>query len=156
MEDVTEPWQSGVDIMSLTDTDLESPRNKSTRIANSSRELHRMVETLARAQDLDWSATCDRALRIELAHAIDNYEVSFTHEEYDVAYTIPPISWIDDHEPVDGALVDSTDVADEDRTIGFSTAEVVFEMAQQAIHEGAYESLTDVVTSGIERQLGQN
>jgi len=145
--------------MSFTDADLEQSRTKYTRIANGNRDLHALLHTLRRREGLDnVSKTLDRALRVELAHAIDNYDVTFEHEDWGVRYLIPPVTWLHEQDygtqsPVD--LQDPPENDEYDRTIGFTTTPIVFEMAQAAIDEGAYDSLSNIVEAGIRRMLGR-
>lgn len=156
MVDVEDPWQQDVSVTELTDTDIQVARNQQTRVADSGYELHRLVETLRQAEDLpDWGMTCDRALRVELAAGIDAYDIQFSREDYDIAYTIPPVGWIADREWETVDLVDEDDVDVSDRTIGFSTPPVVHTMAKDALDEGAYNTLTEMVETGVMRMLGR-
>lgn len=152
---VDRDWRSGVGVRDLTDTDLQSSRNESMAVSDSTGETHVLIETLKRAQNMDtWSAVCDRALRFELAHAIDNYDVSFDRSDFDVQYTIPPVGWVEDQEPLDAKLVPPPEVDTDDRVIHFSTAPVVAEMTVEAVEEGSYETQKSVVEHGLRRQLG--
>jgi len=126
----------------------------STKVSDSSRRLHRLVETLRERDELpSWSETVDRALRVELAYLIDSGEVSFTREDYDVAYTIPPEGWVLGREFDAVSLVGEGDVDSDDRWISFSTPIVVKEMADEA--KGQVDmTLTELVESGVKRMLG--
>lgn len=155
--DVTNPWTDGVGVRDLTDTDLEASRVKSTRVSDPEYELHRFVETLRRHWGLDnWSQTIDRAVRVELAHAIDFYGVSFSRGDFDVAYTIPPLGYVDDVEYSRLDLVDESAVDTDDRTIGASVPPVVFAMMQAALAEGYAETLSGFVKQAVRRQCGHN
>jgi len=149
------PWKDGVDVMKLTDTDLETSRTKSTSVADTSLELHRLVETLRRHWGMEaWSDTVDRGVRIELTHAIDNYDVSFDHSDFDVAYTIPPLGWTDGREYPVVDLVPVDDVDTDSRYVRYSTPPVVWEMIQAAIDDGYVETATEFVERAVVRQLG--
>lgn len=154
---VDEPWASDADIMDLTDTDIEAKRTMHTKISDTSGELHRLVETLRRHEGLDArSATCDRALRVELAHAIDERIVTFDRDTYDVAYTIPPAGWLQQRVFSEVALVDEDDVDIDSRAIGFTTPDVVHSMAREAIdNDDAYGTLSEIVMDGTKRLLGR-
>lgn len=153
---VSEPWAGDADVTDLTDVDLQASRSFNTKVSDSSHELHRLVETLRREQGLDdWSQTVDRAIRIEVACAIDARDVTFTRDDYDVAFTIPPAVWAEKQIFSEVELVDEDDVDTSERAIGFSTPEVVKEMVDDAIDEGAYDSITDMVRSGVNRMLGR-
>lgn len=156
MSDVSDLWQTDVDIRELTDSDLEAARNKYTRISDAGRNLHNLLATVIDEYSLDnRSEAADCALRIELAAAIDDYDVLFSHDDYDIAYTIPPVGWVGDQEFETVSLVDADDVDSDERAVGFSTAPVVFEMAQDAIQQGSYDNLSDIVACGLRRMLGQ-
>lgn len=153
-ENVDDPWAKDVEVHYLTDTDLQASRNMGTMVSDQDRELHRLVETLRQHEELsNWSEACDRALRVELSHAIDNERVTFRREDYDVAYTIPPTIWLEQVFP-EVPLVPECDVDTSDPAIGFSTPTVCHEMAKEAIEDGSYNLLTEIVQSGAERLLG--
>lgn len=153
---VTEPWAAGTDVTDLSHTDLTSTRTSNSKVSDPSRELHRLVETLRRQQDLpSASETIDRALRVELAWALDQGNVPFTRADVGILYLVPPQGWVADQDFEDIPLVDPEDVPDNGRSISFSTAPTCFEMAQAAIDEAEYENLTDVVRHGVERMLGR-
>lgn len=173
--DVDDPWAGDVDVTEMTAIDLEASREWSTKVSDPDRELHRLVATYCEHSGLDdWSMVCDRALRVELAYAIDAFEVSFSREDFDVRSTIPPLGWVEDscnesstETASEGSreldeqafervsLVDASEVGGEDRWIGFSSPHVVKDMADRAQEEGAYESLTEMVRAGCERLLGR-
>lgn len=159
MSTIRELWTQDVedfDFTNLTDTDLEARRSKYTKISDSKYELHQMLETLRRKWGLDnMSEAGDRVLRIELAHMIDSYTVQFTHEDYNVAYTIPPLEWIHDQEYEHTELVDIDEIDTSDRTIGISTPDVVYEMTQKALETSSYNTITEIVRSGTRRLLGK-
>jgi hypothetical protein len=156
MSNIT-PWKDDVDVMELTDTDLEASRTKNTGVSDPSRELHLLVETLRRRWDFEnRSATIDRAVRIELTHAIEEYEVPFEHADFDVAYTIPPLEWVRGRTYDTMSILDEEAVSEESRTIRFSTPPAAFEMIQAAIEEGYAENLTEFVRQSVRRQLGHS
>jgi hypothetical protein len=156
-DDVDEPWASDADIMDLTDTDIEAKRTMHTKISDTSGELHRLVETLRRHEGLDArSATCDRALRVELAHAIDNHLVTFDRDTHDVAYTIPPAGWLQQRVFSEVTLLDEGEMNVDTRAIGFTTPDVVHDMARDAVdNDEAYETLSEIVMNGTKRLLGR-
>lgn len=164
MEDIDEPWSADATITDLTDTDLQAARNAYSEVSDPTRELHQLVGTLLAQCELeDASALCDRALRIEVAYAIDNNVVSFvrlgyvpfTRSDYDVAYMIPPKGWVQNHEFPERELVSQSEVEDMDRTIGFSTTPTVKQMAKQAVEYGAYETISKLVIAGLRRMAGK-
>ncbi len=150
---VTDPWQRDVAVTDLTDTDLTATRTAPLAVSDPDGEYHRKAEALVNAQLLDeYSAICDRAARIELAYAIDNYVVEFSRDDFDVAYTIPPVGWVEDMETYDVSI--PTEMAVEERQINMTTAPVVESMVEAAVEEDAYETKSAVVQRGLDRQLG--
>jgi hypothetical protein len=155
-KDVSAPWAADADVRDMTDTDIVATRSYNTKVSDTSHELHRLVETLRREQGLDTqSATADRALRVELAYTIDERGVKFSREDFDVAYTIPPASWVQER------MFPTVDVLDEDevdvsgRTLGLTIPSVVREMVDEATDNGPYETMTEMVKMGAKRMLGQ-
>lgn len=170
---IMDRWRGDADIMDLTAKDLEEGRSQYTRVSDSSRELHLLLELLQRRLGLEnWSQAADIALRIELAHAIDNYQIDFSREDYEIAYMIPPVGYVDelldsstelliledsDVEPQqwkDFLPLDESDIDDDHRTIGFSTTETVHTMAKDAVEREAYETVSEIVKTGVKRLLG--
>jgi len=148
-------WKEGVDVTELTATDLEATRGRHTRVSDPDRNLHRYLETIVRNTDLpNWNYAADRALRVELAHIIDNWEVDFERADYDIAYTIPPVGWIEQQDFEQLEIVDESEVADAERTVGFNTPEEVVEMAKDAVKQGAYETMSELVKAGAKRLSG--
>jgi hypothetical protein len=155
-KDVSAPWAADADVRDMTDTDIVATRSYNTKVSDTSHELHHLIETLRREQGLDTqSATADRALRVELAYTIDERRVKFSREDFDVAYTIPPASWVQEQ------MFPTVDVLDEDevdvsgRTLGLTTPSVVREMVDTATDNGPYETMTEMVKQGAKRMLGQ-
>lgn len=164
-----EPWREGVDVTELTDRDLQQPRNVSKALSDSSGTYRRKVEALADVSGLDYSQLLDRAVRVELAHAIDTYRVSFARDDFDVAYTIPPVGWVPQHDTT--SQNDHTDADDEradrctydpslpaeptieSRLLNYTVPPVVKAMMEAAVEEGVYESETALAKAGIDRLL---
>lgn len=158
-DDVTAPWWPD-DIRLVTDTDLQAKRYARGQLADPTDYSARLVETARRAEGLETaSATIDRAVRIQLASLIDNREVLFSRDDYDISYLIPPPSWVseqrfDTHEII--TIEDlPDDIAAENRSIAFTTAEVVYEMLQDATQQTEYETLSALIRGGLERLIGQ-
>jgi hypothetical protein len=158
MPNVDDPWtDEDIEVTDKTHTDIESNRTHNSNVTDSSRELHRFVATLVDETGLDVSQACDRAMRVALAVALDEHRVPFTREDYDVAYTIPPAGWAtervfaqveplpEDHEAVEAL----------DRAVNFTTPDVVYEMAGEAIEAGTFDTYGDVIVAGCRRLLGQ-
>jgi hypothetical protein len=157
MSDVhpSDPWKSDADVTDMTATDLEASRGRHTRVSDPDRDLHLYLETIVRHSDLpNWNYAADRALRVELGHIIDNWEVDFERADYDIAYTIPPVGWLDQQDFEQLEIVDESEVADAERTIGFNTPEEVVEMAKAAVEYGAYETMSELVKTGAKRLCG--
>jgi len=150
------PWKDDIDFRELTDRDLQASRNRYSKVSDTSRELHVLLETLRQQHEfMNLSETIDYVLRVELSHAIDEWAVDFDHKDYDIAYTIPPVAYVTDREYEDVPLVDESDVDTDDRAISLSTVPVVYTMAQDAVEQDAYETVTDLVIQGAKRLLGK-
>lgn len=150
--DVFDPWRRGVDVSDLTDTDLTATRTAPLAVSDPDGEYHRKAAALRTEQSLENdSAVCDRAVRIEIAHAIDNYVVEFSRDDFDVAYTIPPVGWVRQMETYPVEI--PTDMTVEDRQINMTTAPVVKSMIEAAVEEGPYETKSAIVQHGLDRQL---
>ncbi len=156
-DDVTEPWWPD-DIRLVTDTDLQAKRYARGQLSDPTDYSTRLVETARRAEGLETtSATIDRALRIQLAHLIDSRDVLFSRDDYDVSYLIPPPSWVSEqrfetHEVVAvEELSDGLDPAE--RSIAFTTADVVYEMLQDAADQTEYDTLSALIRDGLERMV---
>lgn len=154
MTDITDPWAADATVMEMTDTDLQAARNESIGVTYEGDYVPRLVASLHRLQDLDISAICDRALRIELAAAIDNYDVTFSRGDYDVAMTLPQTGWTADNTPLTDAMVVGTADIEVPDVIYASTPTVVAEMATEAVAQEAYESKRSIIVAGLERQCG--
>lgn len=158
-DDVTALWWPD-DIRLVTDTDLQSSRNARGQLSDPTDYSARVVETARRAEGLETaSATIDRGLRVQLAYLIDSGEVSFSREDYSIKYTIPPTSWVGErrfapHETVSRENLPD-DLDPDERSIAFTTAEVVYKMLQDAISETEHDTLSELICEGVERLLGQ-
>lgn len=158
-DDVTDPWWPD-DIRLVTDTDLQASRYARGHLSDPTDYSVRAVETARQAEGLETaSATIDRGLRVQLAHLIDSGEVSISREDYNIAYTIPPASWVREHYvnsyeilPCE-ALPD--DVDPDERSIAFTTAETVYEILQDIINETEHDTLSGLIRKGVERLIGQ-
>jgi len=158
-DDVTEPWWPD-DIRLVTDTDLQAKRYARGQLSDPTDYSARLVETARRAEGLETaSATIDRGLRIQLAYLIDSREVLFSRDDYDVSYLIPPPSWVSEQRFESHEVLSVEDLPDgvdpEERSIAFTTSEVVYEMLQDAADQTEYETLSDLLRAGLERLIGQ-
>lgn len=158
-DDVAAPWWPN-DVRLLTNTDLEAKRYARGNLSDPTDYAHRLVETARRCEGLNTlSATIDRGLRVELAYLIDSRGVMFTRDDYDIAYTIPPASWVAEHrfskrEVLSvGQLPDNLDPTEQ--TIAFTTAEVVYEMLHDAQPQTDHDTLSGVCRAGVERLIGR-
>jgi len=153
MDDVAKQWAPDVDVTEMTDTDLTASRRDNSNISDPTRELHRLAEAVNEYyeyDDLSW--TLDTALRHELARLIDNDEVSFGREDFDVRYTIPPEGYVIEHEYDE---IDVPEDSDLDRAINFSTAPVVLGMADRVVHEQKHDSISVTVRAGLRLLAGR-
>jgi len=158
-DDVTEPWWPD-DIRLVTDTDLQAKRYARGQLSDPTDYSARLVETARRAEGLETaSATIDRALRIQLAHLIDSRGVLFSRDDYDISYLIPPPSWVDEQRFDQRDVVAVEDLPEDidaaERSLAFTTAEVVYAILQDAIDDTEYETLSDLLRDGLERLIGQ-
>lgn len=147
------PWTEGVDVTEYTHRDLEERRSKTSGISDSSFALHRDLEGIRRHYGFDnLSETVDFLLRIELARLIDDYEVSFSREDYGIAYMIPSVGWYEENiDPIESPSDVETDF--EERSIPYSTTPTVFEMTKAAVEETETETITKFVTTAAWRLL---
>lgn len=158
-DNVTAPWWPN-DIQLVTDTDLQSGRYSRGQLSDPTDYSHRVVETARRAEGLNTqSATIDRGLRVQLAYLIDEREVLFSRNDYDVSYLIPPRGWLaerrfDTHDIIPREDLPE-DVDPEERSIAFTTPSVVYEMLKDASEQTDYETLSELVRDGVERLVGQ-
>jgi hypothetical protein len=179
-EDVMEPWAAdadaqasseddagndtfayeGIDVRDMTHVDLDESRTRTSKLSttqNGGERVHRLVETVRQHEGLEAaSAAVDRALRVELAAALDSHTLPVTREQYDVAYLIPPQGWIGRRTFSEVELVAEGDVDTEGRWVSYSTAPTVYEMAQEVVDESLYESVTAMAVRGLERLLGRH
>lgn len=153
-EDITAPWASEATVHDMSDTDLQAGRHKTVGVSFEEEPVPAMVATLQREQRLSSvSEVGDRALRIELAWAIDNYEVQFSREDYDIGVLIPPTGWANNEMATyEGEMVDDHEI-DEEGPLYVTTAGVLHEMCRQAVEDGDYPKISAVVISGLQRQL---
>lgn len=158
-DDVTAPWWPD-DVRLVTDTDLQASRYARGQLSDPTDYSARVVETARRAEGLETaSATIDRGLRVQLAHLIDSGEMSFSREDYSIEYTIPPTSWIRERRFAPHEIISREDLPEDldpdERSIAFTTAEVVYEMLQDAISETEHDTLSELICEGAERLIGQ-
>ena len=153
-EDITAPWASEATVHDMTDTDLQAGRHKTVSVSFQKEPVPSMVATLQREQELSSpSEVGDRALRIELAWAIDNFEVQFSREDYDIGVLIPLTGWVNNElSTYDTELVDDHDI-DEEGPLYVTTAGVLHEMCRRAFEDDDYPKISAVVISGLQRQL---
>ncbi|WP_143420925.1 hypothetical protein [Halorubrum halodurans] len=158
-DDVTAPWWPD-DVCLVTDTDLQAGRYARGQLSDPTDYSARVVETARLAEGLETaSATIDRGLRVQLAYLIDSGEVSFSREDYSIEYTIPPTSWVGERRFAPHELIPREDLPDDldpaERSIAFTTAEVVYKMLQDAISETERDTLSELICEGVERLIGQ-
>jgi hypothetical protein len=153
-EDIVAPWASEATVHDMTDTDLQAGRNKTVGVSFEEEPVPSMVATLRREQALSSASEVgDRALRIELAWAIDNYEVQFSREDYDIGVLIPPTGWVNNEMPTyTGELIDDHEI-DEEQQLYATTVDVLHEMCKRAVEDDDYPKITAVVIRGLQRQL---
>jgi len=155
-DDVTALWAEDATFEDLADGDLTSSRVTYTRVSDPDHELHQLVETVRQVYDLETrSEAGDMALRIESAYAIDNNLAGIDRREHDIAYTIPPASWIEMQMFRQRELLNMEDVVVEDYRIGVTTSPIVHELATDMVEEGAYPTLSEMVMDGCRRLLGR-
>ncbi|TKX52698.1 hypothetical protein EXE42_15670, partial [Halorubrum sp. SP3] len=145
-DNVSEPWWPD-DIRLVTDTDLQAKRYARGQLSDPTDYSARLVETVRRAEGLQTaSAAIDRALRIQLAHLIDSRDVLFSRDDYDVSYLIPPPSWVSEQRFEHHEVLPVEELPDEihpeDRSIAFTTSEVVYAMLQDAAEQTEYDTLS--------------
>lgn len=159
-EDVTEPWWVD-DVRKLTNTDLEAKRYARGVLYGSDEMVPRLIATALDAEGLsERPVVIDRALRIEVAALLDDRRLPFTREEYDVAYTIPPMSWVTRQSFPKRELVNlerarELGVDIEKKRYQYSTAEVVHEMIETGIDAGVIESHAGLARDGLRRLVGR-
>jgi hypothetical protein len=158
-DDVTEPWWPD-DIRLVTDTDLQAKRYARGQLSDPTDYSARLVETARRAEGLETaSATIDRGLRIQLAYLINSREVLFSRDDYDISYLIPPPSWVSEQRFESHEVLSVEDLPEdidaEERSLAFTTSEVVYEMLQDAADQTEYETLSDLLREGVERLIGE-
>ena len=133
---VTEPWASDTDVLDLSDADLEASRSKNTAVSDASGTLHPLIAGVCLQTGLNRSQAVDRALRVGLADLLDDRVVPFDRDTFDVAYAIPPASWLTRQSFPTVELPDPEgfpeDIDPDDRLLGYSTAPVIHEMAKRA------------------------
>jgi hypothetical protein len=157
-ETVTEPWASEAGVLDLSDADLEASRSKNTRVSDPDRDMHLMIGAIVRETGLNRSQAIDRALRVGLAALIDNRAVPFDRDTFDVAYSIPPASWLTQQTfrtldlPTNEELPESID--NSDPGLGYSTSSVVHEMAKRAADETG-ETVSGIAIRGARILTGQ-
>jgi hypothetical protein len=158
-EDVTEPWMVD-DVRKLTDTDLEAKRYARGVLYGADETVPRLIATALDAEGLsERPVVIDRALRVEVAALIDNRELPFTRDDYDVAYTIPPASWVQrqsfpERELVTVERAREMGIDVERQRYHYSTAEVVHEMIEAGIDAGVIDSHAAVARDGLRRLVG--
>jgi hypothetical protein len=151
-EEVTEPWADEANVLDLSDTDLEASRSSTSGVSDPDRELHRLIGTYVHCEGVAVSVTIDRALRVQLARLLDNHEVPFTRETFDVAYSIPPKGWLRRNGFPKRELLELSElpreVNPEDPALTYSTSPVVREMVERAIENTGTETISEFVMQG--------
>lgn len=157
MSDVDAVWTEGVGIREYTDVDIEERRNKYTKISDPDEGIRRLAGAVGERDGLTVSEVLDRALRVAVARVIDDHEVSFRRDDYDVALLVPPRGWLarQTFSMITDSDVEAVDVDTDGRSVGFSTSPTAFEMAQSAVDAGVYETLTELVAAGLEELAGR-
>jgi Arc/MetJ-type ribon-helix-helix transcriptional regulator len=151
---VDEPWRSGVKVTELTNTDLVDSRNAPVTFSDSKREYRHDITALANSQNINKSAAADRAIRVELAAAIDNGRVPFSREDFNIAYMIPPKRWVREKlSTYDAKIPRSEEIDTEQRHINVTTTPTVKQMMEAAVEAESYESKSDIIKNGINRYL---
>jgi hypothetical protein len=157
MSDVDGPWMATVTVQDMTDRDLEAARSASIGVTYDSQYVPQLVELLREATELDtYSAVCDRALRVELAAAIDNDNLSVTRTDYDIKTTIPPRGWVEANTPLDCDDPATQEVGDVPHPIFASTPPVIDALADEAVAEGYAASKRSLIVAGLERLCGHS
>jgi hypothetical protein len=155
MSDVDGPWMATVTVRDMTDRDLEATRNASIGVTYDGEYIPQLVEAVRQATGLDtYSAVCDRALRVELAAAIDNDDLSVTRSDYDIKTTIPPRGWVEANTPLNCDDPATVRVDDVPHPIFASTPPVVDALADEAVAEGYAASKRSLIVAGLERLCG--
>ena len=128
------PWREDVDVTEFTERDLTANRSQQSAVSAVD-DLPLLVESVRRGWKLpDVPFTIDFIIRVELARVIDNYEVSFSREDYDIAYMIPPVGYVEDNIDTVPA-VDAETVHYDERSMHYFTTPTVFEMMNDAVEE---------------------
>jgi hypothetical protein len=157
MSDVDGPWMKTVTVQDMTDRDLEAARSASIGVTYDGESVPQLVEAVRQATGLEtYSAVCDRALRVELAAAIDNDDLSVTRSDYDIKTTIPPRGWVDANTPLDCDDPATQRVDDVPHPIFTSTPSVVDALADEAVAEGYADSKRSLIVVGLERLSGHS
>jgi len=150
MEQVAETWDDTDpdDVSSYTDTDLTYARGWSTRLYDPTGEYRSKATAIKEHYELpDLSATVDFATRIGIASLIDNNEVLFSRDDFDVNYTIPPRGWVQTN--VTGSI-EYSDVSSDSEYIQTSIPDVCKKMAEQMVDDGSIEKKRELITYGID------
>jgi hypothetical protein len=154
LDEVAEPWASGLTVIDVTDTDIAASRTHNTAVSTEDGVLVRFVEALRRQDELtNRSAAADRSLRVELAHASDASNNDY-REQYNIGYLIPPQNWVANQSFTRVPPVSGSTITTSKRGINFSTSPVCREIADDLLENGEYESLSAIVQSGVKRLLG--
>jgi hypothetical protein len=154
LDEVAEPWASGLTVIDVTDTDIAASRTHNTAVSTEDGVLVRFVEALRRQDELtNRSAAADRSLRVELAHASDASNNDY-REQYNIGYLIPPQNWVANQSFTRVPPVSGSTITTSKRGINFSTPPVCREIADDLLENGEYESLSAIVQSGVKRLLG--
>ena len=91
----------------------------------------------------------DRAIRIYLAHLIDEGELSVDRTDYEIGILIPPEGWVEEH--IDPPMCDPVDDVDCDgEIISISVPPAVNEMIDEADEQGVVESKSKLVIDAHE------
>lgn len=156
MDDVAQQWAGDPDVTEMTDTDLTASRRENQNISDTSRYLHRLAETVMAVNEYpDISWTLDTAIRIELARLIDNDEVSFGRDDFDIKFTIPQKGWLSQQDYDEALLKEEDELENTERNLYFSLPPTVEDMAKRVVFEDKYETITAVVVSGLEVLAGK-
>ena len=159
MEIVAAPWDNAEDIRDYTDRDLAYTRSWSFQVHDAPQEIRPYIvasEDAPFCSDLDsYSASMDRAIRVQVAKVIDSGETRVRRDGYDIKWMIPQRGWVQRQtfERVEIPELTEDQEAVMTQVSSTPTCNEIIEVFQE---EGLYENKRDVVFDGLKTITGHS
>lgn len=142
-----EPWEEAVTAEEMTAADFQS-RNETLMIHDKNGKIRALCQSLAQQEELDTpSAAGDRALRVYLAHSIDDGEIPDYREEFDINVLLPPEKWTQRNRLPSAS---PQRIVDYDEPLNISIPPVLKSICQDLVANNYFESQNALGAAAVE------